>query len=189
MSLQIIIGLLHGLQEMQRLQISYNLFSPWNIWLNLTPESIESAQIYNYFLFPLTAYLLPILKKKKNCSCYLSPALLSSEQESGSYINDIYLVGIILYRLLMGKYLSKVDIGKIDQFFKERQDLPDGMEKVLLNMLDIKAKATDIDDLLNTLLEMYSCIKESKDDYMRGFNRSCYLGRVTTGTAARACSA
>jgi len=181
-ALQIIIDLLHGLQELQRLHISHNLLSPWNIWLNLIPEGIENAQICDYFLFPMTAYLLPILKKK-DCSCYLSPALLSSKQPSGSYINDIYSVGIILYRLLTGKYPPEAGISKPAQLLKGRHDLHDGMEEVLLNMLDIKAAVTDIDDLLNTLLEMHSCIKESKDDYMPGFDPSRYSVRITADTA------
>lgn len=182
-ALQIIIDLLRGLQELKKLHISHNLLSPLNIWLNLTPEGIESAQICDYFLSPLTAYLLPILKKEEGFSCYLSPALLRSEQPSGSYINDIYSVGIILYRLLTGKCPAKVGTGKPAQFLKGRHDLPDGMEEVLLNMLDIKAVVTDINDLLNTLLEMHSCIKESEDDYMQGFDPSSYLGRVTADTA------
>lgn len=177
-ALQIIIDLLHGLQELQRLHISHNQLSPWNIWLNLTPEGIENAQICDYFLFPLTAYLLPILKKHEDCSCYLSPALRSSEQPSVSYINDIYSVGIILYRLLTGKYPPKAGIDKPAQLLKGRPDLPDGMEEVLLNMLDIKAEVTHVDDLFNTLLQIQASIEKGNNDYMRGFDPSRYIARV-----------
>lgn len=181
-ALQIIIDLLHGLQELQRLHISHNLLSPWNIWLNLTPEGIESAQICDYFLFPLTAYLLPILNKEEDFSCYLSPALLRSEQPSGSYINDIYSVGIILYRLLTGKCPPKVGTGKPAQFLKGRNDLPDGMEEVLLDMLDIKSAVTNIDDLFSTLLQIQASIEKASNDYMSGFDPSRYIVRVETDT-------